>query len=46
MLELVRSRDLDASLAVLDRHIDRTKSTYAAEVDDIAAADTGREGGP
>ena len=45
MLELVRARDLDASLDVLDRHIDRTKSTYAAEVEDIAAADRGRDAG-
>jgi DNA-binding GntR family transcriptional regulator len=39
MLELVGSGDADACIAVLDSHIDRTKSTYAAEVKDIAAAD-------
>jgi DNA-binding GntR family transcriptional regulator len=39
MLGLVEARDLPSALAVLDRHIDRTKSTYAAEIEDIAAAD-------
>lgn len=39
MLELVRAREVAACLSTLDGHIGRTKSTYAAEVDDIAAAD-------
>ncbi len=39
MLDLLRSGDVSSALAVLDRHIDRTKSTYAAEIEDIAAAD-------
>lgn len=40
MLDLVRARDLDKALVVLDRHIDRTKSTYTDEVADIAEADS------
>lgn len=39
MLDLVRTREIAACLAVLDGHIGRTKSTYAAEINDIAAAD-------
>jgi DNA-binding GntR family transcriptional regulator len=41
MLALLGAGDLSTGLAVLDRHIDRTKSTYAAEIEDIAAADQG-----
>jgi len=39
MLDLVRTREIAACMSVLDGHIGRTKSTYAAEVADIAAAD-------
>ncbi|HUG63244.1 MAG TPA: GntR family transcriptional regulator [Methylomirabilota bacterium] len=39
MLKLLRAGDNASALAVLDRHIDRTKSTYAEEIEDIAAAD-------
>lgn len=39
MLETVRQRDLAATLAILDVHIGRTRETYSAEIEDIAAAD-------
>ena len=39
MTELLRRGALDQALLVLDTHIDRTKSTYAAGIEDIAAAD-------
>lgn len=34
---------IDDALVVLDRHIERTKATYAAWIDDIAAADRAAE---
>lgn len=39
MLDHLRHDALDKALAVLDVHIDRTKSTYADGVEDIAALD-------
>ncbi len=36
---MVADRKLDRLMAVLDRHIERTKSTYAETVEDIAQAD-------
>jgi DNA-binding GntR family transcriptional regulator len=39
MLTLLRGGQLAEALAVLDTHIGRTKTTYAAEIEDIAAAD-------
>jgi DNA-binding GntR family transcriptional regulator len=39
MLETIRSRDVAKTLAILDVHIGRTRETYSAEIDDIAAAD-------
>ena len=43
MLELLRDGKLDAALDVLDKHIARTKTTYASGVEDIAAADRAAE---
>jgi DNA-binding GntR family transcriptional regulator len=37
--ELIVKGELQKALGVLDVHIDRTKSTYSAEIDDIAMAD-------
>ena len=39
MLALLRGGELQAALGVLDTHIARTKTTYSAGVEDIAAAD-------
>ena len=39
ILATVATGDLPATLEILDRHIERTKTTYAETVDDIAAAD-------
>jgi DNA-binding GntR family transcriptional regulator len=39
MRDRLAERALDDALAVLDTHIDRTRATYAAWVEDIAAAD-------
>lgn len=39
MRDWLAARAIDDALAVLDRHIERTKATYAAWVEDIAAAD-------
>jgi DNA-binding GntR family transcriptional regulator len=39
MLATIKERDVDATIAILDVHIGRTRETYAAEIDDIAAAD-------
>jgi DNA-binding GntR family transcriptional regulator len=44
MLRLLRACALTEALSVLDTHIGRTRSTYAAEIEDIAAADDGRAG--
>jgi DNA-binding GntR family transcriptional regulator len=43
MLALLQEGKLAEALATLDTHIGRTKTTYAAEIEDIAAAD--RAGG-
>jgi hypothetical protein len=37
--DLLRKGSLDAAIDVLDKHIARTKTTYASSFDDIAAAD-------
>jgi len=37
--DLIAAGDLPKALDVLDVHIDRTKSTYSAEIEDIAMAD-------
>ena len=39
MLRLLHAGELPQALAVLDTHIGRTRTTYAAEIEDIAAAD-------
>lgn len=39
MLETIRKGDVATTLAVLDAHIGRTRETYSAEIEDIAAAD-------
>jgi DNA-binding GntR family transcriptional regulator len=39
MVELLRSGDVAGTLLLLDQHIDRTKSTYSNEIEDIAASD-------
>jgi DNA-binding GntR family transcriptional regulator len=39
MLESIRKRDLARTIAILDVHIGRTRETYSAEIEDIAAAD-------
>jgi DNA-binding GntR family transcriptional regulator len=39
MLELLEKGQIEAALGVLNVHIDRTKTTYSAEIEDIAAAD-------
>jgi DNA-binding GntR family transcriptional regulator len=39
MAELLRRGGLEEALLVLDTHIGRTKTTYAAGIEDIAAAD-------
>jgi DNA-binding GntR family transcriptional regulator len=41
MLETIRRGDADATIAVLDIHIGRTRETYSNEIEDIAAADKG-----
>lgn len=44
MLEAVERGDLTGALAILDVHIARTRTTYAATIEDIAAADRVVEG--
>jgi len=44
MLESIERGDLDKALAILDVHIARTRTTYAATIQDIAAADRSMEG--
>jgi DNA-binding GntR family transcriptional regulator len=39
MLETIRNRDLASTITILDVHIGRTRETYSAEIEDIAAAD-------
>lgn len=39
MLDTVRKGDVAGTLAILDVHIGRTRETYSAEIEDIAAAD-------
>lgn len=39
MLATIRRSDAAGTLAILDVHIGRTRETYSAEIDDIAAAD-------
>jgi DNA-binding GntR family transcriptional regulator len=39
MLETIRNRDEAGTLRILDIHIGRTRETYSAEIEDIAAAD-------
>jgi DNA-binding GntR family transcriptional regulator len=39
MLETIRKRDVTATLLILDAHIGRTRETYSAGIEDIAAAD-------
>jgi hypothetical protein len=39
MLASIQDRDIEATIAILDVHIGRTRATYSAEIDDIAAAD-------
>jgi len=39
MLETIRKGDVATTLATLDEHIGRTRKTYSAEIEDIAAAD-------
>jgi len=39
MLETIRTGDTAKTLAILDAHIGRTRETYSAEIEDIAAAD-------
>lgn len=39
MLETIRKRDLARTITTLDVHIGRTRETYSAEIEDIAAAD-------
>ena len=39
MLETIRKGDVATTLVVLDAHIGRTRETYSAEIEDIAAAD-------
>ena len=45
ILDKLTAGAIDHALAVLDRHIQRTKATYAAWIDDIAAADRDVDGG-
>jgi DNA-binding GntR family transcriptional regulator len=46
MLETVERGDLAKALAILDVHISRTRTTYAATIQDIAAADRSADGLP
>ena len=39
MLQAIRNRAIAKTLAILDVHIGRTRETYSAEIEDIAAAD-------
>ena len=39
MLETIGKGDIAATLTILDAHISRTRETYSAEIEDIAAAD-------
>jgi DNA-binding GntR family transcriptional regulator len=41
MLETIRSRDVEGTKAILAIHIGRTRQTYSAGIEDIAAADKG-----
>lgn len=43
ILELLRKQNIDGTLTVLDRHVERTKTTYGETVEDIAAADNSNE---
>jgi len=43
MLEALERGEVSAALAILDVHIARTRTTYAATIEDIAAADRGSE---
>jgi DNA-binding GntR family transcriptional regulator len=43
IVALLEDSNLSKALNVLDQHIDRTKSTYGAEIEDIAAADRNAE---
>ena len=42
IVEAVRRGDLEGALAILDKHIARTKHSYAKSIEDIAAADRAR----
>jgi DNA-binding GntR family transcriptional regulator len=42
MVNLLKDDKLAEALVVLDQHIDRTKTTYSNEIEDIAAADSVR----
>ncbi len=46
MLEAVEGGDQAGALAILDVHIARTRTTYAASIQDIAAADRARDQEP
>jgi hypothetical protein len=39
MLETIRNRDVQGTKAILAIHIGRTRQTYSAGIEDIAAAD-------
>ena len=43
IVDLLNDGNLAEALVVLDRHIDRTKTTYSNEIEDIAAADSNKE---
>jgi len=43
MLEAVQRDDVASALSILDVHIARTRTTYASTIQDIAAADRGRD---
>jgi DNA-binding GntR family transcriptional regulator len=46
MLEAIEKKDVARALAILDVHIARTRTSYAATIQDIAAADRGADGLP
>jgi DNA-binding GntR family transcriptional regulator len=39
MVEALRTGDIRSAERILDQHIDRTRTTYSSEIEDIAAAD-------
>src|SRR5262245_32357136 len=46
ILDAIRRKQEDEVMAILDRHIERTRSAYTRNIEDIAAADSASRGPP